>query len=168
GLRHCDFRAGLELRRMHFGLWLASWLVRARLVPSLARWARPLLRASEFWMQAGSDTGVMTMTLGGLAVDGSPLRLEWRIGAADARGPHIPATAAVVLARKLARGALPGGGARPCLDLFTLDEFLQALEGLPIRTATDVVATEGSDPVPPAPAPGTAPAARTIDNGSAR
>lgn len=168
GLRHCDFRAGLELRRMHFGLWLASWLVRARLVPSLARWARPLLRASEFWMQAGSDTGVMTMTLGGLAVDGSPLRLEWRIVAADGSGPHIPATAAVVLARKLARGALPGGGARPCLELFTLDEFLHALEGLPIRTATDVVATEGSDPVPPAPAPGTAPAARTIDNGSAR
>lgn len=168
GLRHCDFRAGLELRRMHFGLWLASWLVRVRLVPGLARWARPLLRASELWMQTGSDTGVMTITLGGLAIDGSPLRLQWRIVAAEGSGPHIPATAAVVLARKLARGALPGGGARACLDLFTLDEFLQALEGLPIHAATCVLPTEGSDRVPPAPEPGTAPVARTIDSGSAR
>src|SRR5690606_39793487 len=34
-LRTCDFRAGLELRRMHFGLWLASWAVRGGLLRSM-------------------------------------------------------------------------------------------------------------------------------------
>ena len=48
-------------------------------------------------------------------------------------GPEIPATPAVVLAKKLARGELAARGARPCLDLFSLDEFLTALEGLDIR-----------------------------------
>lgn len=48
-LQTCDFRAGLELHRMHFGLWLASWLVRARIVRDLARYAEPLLALSDRW-----------------------------------------------------------------------------------------------------------------------
>ncbi len=48
-LRDCDFRAGLELRRMHFGLWLGSWAVRAGLLRSLRPWARHLLALSEHW-----------------------------------------------------------------------------------------------------------------------
>ena len=56
-LRTCDFRAGLELRRMHFGLWLASWAVRAGLPRSLRPWAGTLLRLSERWLDAGSDIG---------------------------------------------------------------------------------------------------------------
>jgi hypothetical protein len=59
--------------------------------------------------------------------------------ARDGDGPQIPATAAVVLARKLARGALAGGGGVPCLDLFSLDEFLAALDG----HAVEVVVEEG-------------------------
>ena len=55
--------------------------------------------------------------------------------AANGDGPQVPATAAVVLARKLARGELPGSGARACLDLFTLDEFMAALDGFAM-TAT--------------------------------
>jgi saccharopine dehydrogenase-like NADP-dependent oxidoreductase len=135
-LRHCDFRAGLELRRMHFGLWLASWLVRAGVLPDLARWARPLLRISEAWRSTGSDTGVMTVEMRGLDRHGRPKRVAWQIVASDGSGPQIPATAAVVLARKLARGELPGGGARSCVDFFTLAEFMQALAGFPIAAST--------------------------------
>jgi hypothetical protein len=134
-LRHCDFRAGLELRRMHFGLWLASWAVRAGLVRDLARWAPGLLRLGDRWMHAGSDTGVMTVDLAGTGVDGGPLRLRWQIVARDGSGPNIPATAAVVLARRwCTRPPPPGAG--PCLDLFTLDEFVAALGGLPVTTST--------------------------------
>lgn len=135
-LRHCDFRAGLELRRMHFGLWLASWPVRAGLLPNLARWARPLLKISEAWQYTGSDTGVMTVEMKGMDHNGRSKRVTWQILASDGSGPQIPATAAVVLARKLAHGTLPGGGARPCVDLFTLAEFMQALEGFPIVAST--------------------------------
>jgi hypothetical protein len=41
--------------------------------------------------------------------------------------------AAVLLARKLARGQLSARGATPCLDLFSLDEFLDALASYDIR-----------------------------------
>ncbi|MEO6366145.1 MAG: saccharopine dehydrogenase NADP-binding domain-containing protein [Luteimonas sp.] len=136
-LRHCDFRAGLELRRMHFGLWLGSWLVRAGAVPGLQRWTRPLLRLSNLWLETGSNIGVMHVDMHGSGHDGLALRLRWTIVARDGDGPQIPCTAAILLAKKLAIGALPGAGARPCLDLFTLDEFLQALHGYAIRTTLE-------------------------------
>lgn len=137
-LRHCDFRAGLELRRMHLGLWAASWLVRCKLLPSLQPWAAPLLRLSNRWLQAGSETGVMLIDLHGLDHAGHPLALRWRIVAPAGSGPQIPATPAVVLVRKLARGQLPGAGAVPCLDLFTLDDCLDALRRFPIHAHLDV------------------------------
>lgn len=138
-LRTVDFRAGLELRRMHFGLWLGSWCVRAGLLDTLTRCARPLFAMSEFWQDIGSDTGFIRMTLRGRGRDNGPHALEWTMIARNGDGPQIPATAAVVLARKLARGELPGSGARPCLDLFTLDEFLATLEGFSMETRIEVM-----------------------------
>ena len=134
-LRHCDFRAGLELRRMHFGLWFAALAVSAGLVRDLDRWAAPLLRLSNRWLDAGSDTGLMTVDLGGTGLDGVPLRLRWSIVARDGSGPQIPATAAVVLARAFRRRP-PTPGAGACLDLFDLDTFMAALAGYPIRAST--------------------------------
>jgi saccharopine dehydrogenase-like NADP-dependent oxidoreductase len=138
-LHTVDFRAGLELRRMHFGLWLMTWLVRAGLVRDLRRCAKPLFRLSELWQRGGSDIGLMRVTLRGRAHDGAQRCSHWTIIARNGDGPQIPATAAVLLARKLARGALPGAGARPCLDLFTLEEFLRTLDGFAIETRTEIV-----------------------------
>lgn len=138
-LRTVDFRAGLELRRMHFGLWLGSWWVRAGLLDNLTRCARPLFAMSEFWQGIGSDTGFIRMTLRGRGHDNLPHALEWTMIARNGDGPQIPATAAVVLARKLARGRLPGIGAKPCLDMFTLHEFLEGLEGFAIETDLQVM-----------------------------
>ena len=45
----------------------------------------------------------------------------------------IPCTAAIVLARMLAEGRLADTGARACLDLFTLDDYLDALRGFDIQ-----------------------------------
>lgn len=133
-LRDCDFRAGLELRRMHFGLWLASWAVRAGIPRSLRPWARPLLRQSERWLDAGTDVGVMHVDMRGCGEDGRPLALRWLLVARDGDGPQIPCTAAVVLARRLADGRLDAVGARPCLDLFDLDDYLDALRGFAMET----------------------------------
>ena len=49
-------------------------------------------------------------------------------------GPIIPATAAVLLARKLLAGALPARGAMPCMGLFTLDEFVAETSDLDMST----------------------------------
>ena len=137
GLRTVEFRAGLELWRMHFGLWLATWAVRAGralgLPLDLRHIARPLYRLSELWQHTGSDTGGMQVTLGGPGHDGAPHRTTWTLIARDGDGPQIPATAAVLLARKLARGELPGAGATACVGVFSLEEFLDALAGYSIK-----------------------------------
>lgn len=128
------FRAGLELKRLHFGVWLLSWLVRAGLVRDLARYAPALKRASEWFLAAGSDAGAMHVTLTGGDAHGAAKRLTWEIVARDGDGPEIPATAAVVIALKLARGEIAARGARPCVDLFTLEECLASLAEFAIGT----------------------------------
>ena len=132
-LRTVEFRAGLELRRMHFGLWLGSCTVRAGralgLPLDLRRIGRPLYRLSEYWQHTGSDTGGMQVRLRGLGHDGEPLRVTWTLIARNGDGPQIPATAAVLLARKLASGTLPGAGATACVGVFSLEEFLDTLAG---------------------------------------
>lgn len=138
-LRTVEFRAGLELRRMHFGLWLATWLVRAGLVRDLRRFAKPLFWLSERWQNIGSDAGFMHVRMSGRGHDGARQRLEWALIARNGDGPQIPATAAVLLTRKLARGALPGAGATPCLDVFTLDEFLETLDGYAMEARVETM-----------------------------
>ena len=138
-LRTLEFRAGLELRRMHFGLWLASWAVRLRLLPSMVLFAKPLFALSQYWQNSGTDIGVMRVSMRGTGNDGTPLRLDWTLQADAGDGPQIPATAAVVLARKLARGELVGSGARPCLDMFTLDELMAALHGYQVKATLQLM-----------------------------
>lgn len=139
GLRDCSFRAGLELRRMHLGLWLLSWGVRLGLLRRPERWAALLLAISQRWQRLGSDCGLMQVDLHGLDGDGRPLRLRWQLIAEAGCGPEVPATAAVLLARRLARGGLPGAGARPCIDLFSLDDFLAELRGFPLHTRLELL-----------------------------
>lgn len=134
-LESCDFRAGLELHRMHFGLWLASWAVRIGLLRSIRPYTDTLLNISRHWLDIGSDTGVMYIDMRGENHDGAPLALRWELVARHGDGPHIPATAAVVLAKKLAAGVLRETGARACLDLFTLEDYLDALKPLAIEAS---------------------------------
>ncbi|WP_313915997.1 saccharopine dehydrogenase NADP-binding domain-containing protein [Tahibacter sp.] len=136
GLKALSFRAGLELKGLHFGLWLLSWLARAGVLRNLPSHATALKRASEWFLRAGTDSGAMHVELSGLNSSGNPHRVHWEIIAADGDGPQIPATASVVIAGKLARGELGTRGAIPCLDLFTLDECLASLAGYAIRTHT--------------------------------
>lgn len=138
-LRTCDFRAGLELRRMHFGLWLLAGAVRIGLVRNAPAWAPPLLALSNRWTAIGSEIGLMRMDLCGIDHDAKPLHVRWTLIAKDGDGPQVPATPPVVLARKLAGGALPGAGARACLDLFTLDECIAALAPWAVSTRTEVL-----------------------------
>jgi saccharopine dehydrogenase-like NADP-dependent oxidoreductase len=134
-LAHCEFRAGLELKRMHHGLWLASWAVRLGLIRDLAAFAEPLLRLSRAWQGGGSDRGGMRVVMEGEGLDGRPLRVDWQLVAGSGHGPQVPATAAVILARRFAAGAMPGAGAAPCVDVLRLDEFESAWRDFDIRTA---------------------------------
>jgi len=137
GLRELRFRAGLELKRLHLALWILSWLVRAGLVRSLDRYARAMKSLSERFERIGSDAGVMHVEIEGVDRDGRPLGLRWQLVAESGDGPEVPATAAVLLARKIAAGDVETRGAMPCVGLFTLEEFLAALGGYAIRTSIE-------------------------------
>ena len=100
----------------------------------MAPWAGPLLRLSERWLDAGSDTGAMLVHMRGTGTGGMPLALRWELLLPGGDGPQVPCTAAIVLARRLMRGGLAKPGAGACLDLFTLDDYLAALDGFELRT----------------------------------
>ncbi|WP_426690375.1 saccharopine dehydrogenase NADP-binding domain-containing protein [Rhodanobacter ginsengiterrae] len=139
-VRTVIFRAGLELKRLHFATFAAAWLVRLGLIRDLARHATRLRRVSEWFLGAGSDVGGMLVELTGRDAQGRPLRLRWSLSAATGDGPQIPATPAVVLARKLADGKLALHGAMPCMGLFTLDEALAALDAFAIDIQRETLA----------------------------
>lgn len=139
GVRSVTFRAGLELYRLHFGLWMFAWLARMGLAKNLPRHASRLRRMSEWFLRAGSDEGGMVVQLRGMDPQGQPLHLRWTIHAGAGDGPQIPAIPAVVLARKLADGQLVQRGAMPCMGLFTLDEALTALSGYAMTTKLETL-----------------------------
>ena len=132
GVREVVFRAGLEIPLLHLGTWLLSWLVRAGLVNNWSDYAPALKRISEWFEHWGSTRGGMHVELQGLDHHGRPLRHCWTLLADSGDGPQIPCTAAVVIAKKLARGEIDTAGAMSCLGFFTIEEFMQALEGFDV------------------------------------
>jgi hypothetical protein len=139
GVQRVTFRAGLELRRLHFGTWLLAWLVRLGVIKNLVRHARRLRRISEWFLSAGTDEGGMVVTLQGFDERAKPLRIRWWLHASAGDGPYIPAMPAVVLARRKADGSLNARGAMPCMGLFDLDEALAALSDYDIHSKLEIV-----------------------------
>jgi hypothetical protein len=75
----------------------------------------------------------MFVTLEGLGRDSRPLTLTWCLLAAQNHGPQVPCGAAIALVRKLASGEPLPVGARPCVGLLSVDEYLAPLRELDIR-----------------------------------
>lgn len=123
------FHAGLGVLISHLATWGLSWLVRWRLIPDLAAWARPLQWLSRRLEAVGTPNSAMHVELTGVGHDGRPLQLTWHILAYRNHGPNIPCGAAIALTRKLTDGQV-AIGATPCIGLLTLDEYLDALAGL--------------------------------------
>lgn len=133
GIRTVEFRAGFELPLLQLGMWCLAWLKRSGCVADWRRHAEKLQRVSEFTLGWGTYAGAMHVEITGRRQDGTPHRVKWYIVAPDGDGPQIPCTAAVVIARKLARGTVPVRGALPCLELFSVEEFMAALDGFNVR-----------------------------------
>lgn len=126
------FTAGLEAPMLHLGLWGLSWLVRARVMRSLAPLSSALLRAKRNLRFLGSDRGGMFVSLRGHDRDGAPRTLKWHLIARSGHGPYVPAIPAVILAKRLAAGEGPAPGSRPCFALFTPADFEAEAAGLDI------------------------------------
>jgi saccharopine dehydrogenase-like NADP-dependent oxidoreductase len=117
------FRAALEvpLSQSAFA-WLAA-LRRWGLLPrpqALAPW---LQRGAPLFDRGGSALGGMYVQVTGLNALGHHADARWDIAADHDHGPEIPCMAAILLARRLARGNGPSPGAHTATGLLTLDEF---------------------------------------------
>lgn len=134
GIKRIRFSAGMENPAVHLGLWILSWAVRVGLPIDLPSHAATLLKASNWFDVVGSADGGMHIIIEGKdKTDRSVIR-KWFIVARDGDGPYIPTVPAVVLARKMMRGAYVPPGARPCIGMVTLQEYLEELGHLKIKT----------------------------------
>lgn len=131
-VRNVSFQAGLEIPLLHYGMYLMAWLARLGLVRDWSRWTTPIVRASEYFIRWGTDTGGMQINLSGLDHQQQPLHIKWVLGATDGIGPYIPTLSALILARKLITGELSTRGAMPCMNLYTMEDFAHEARNLAI------------------------------------
>jgi len=128
GIKSIRFSAGMELSFMHLGIWFMSWLVRLGLPLNLPKRSAFLLRASDWFDILGSPDGGMHIIMNGKDKNGNPKEIKWFVIAKDGDGPQIPTIPAIILAKKLVAGKLNETGAKPCVGLVLLDEYLKELE----------------------------------------
>ena len=133
GARSVLFRAGLELKLMHGGLFVLSGLVRMGLLRSLSPLAPLLKWVADWFEQFGSDRGGMRVRVAGLTDQGETVQRDWTLIAEAGDGPFIPTVPAIVLSTKLLAGEI-APGARPCLAEFTLAEAEAAMSNLKVAT----------------------------------
>ena len=123
GVQTVEFRAALELGVEHLALWTAAALRRVGIPLALERWSRPLDRLASFLGPLGTERGGMLVSLKGIRLDGRRARREWHLTADANDGPEIPCMAAILLAKKFAKGEISARGAFPCMGFLTLGEF---------------------------------------------
>ncbi len=133
-VRTVEFRAGLELALLHFGLWAATWLVRARLLPSLEPFARPMKWLADLFQPLGSDRGGMFVDVTGLDAHGFRVTRTWTLIADSGHGPWIPILPALVLARKIRDHGPEQSGAFACMGFMDLAEFEATITDFDIET----------------------------------
>lgn len=119
--RSVRFRAGLELKVLHGGLWFLGRLVRLRLIGDLTRWTRPLTRLAGRFELLGSDRGAMEVRVIGADPEGRLWKRLWRLTAEAGAGPFVPTLPARVVLKRLRAGRI-APGARACLSAFDLED----------------------------------------------
>ena len=123
GVSNVMFRAALEVELTQRMFALIAWVRRLRLI-SRASLLAPLLHRTGTWLDRfGSGLGGMVIRLDGLSSQGLPLRLEWHLTVDNNDGPEVPCMAAILLARKLARGDTFAPGAQTSAGSLRLHEF---------------------------------------------
>ena len=119
-----DFRAGLELGLVRYGLAAFAFVRRRIPFPVTHRLVRAFRLAADILSPFGTGTGGMSVT-----VTTATHRHSWRLLAEDGDGPYVPTIAIRALLR---RATLPTG-ATPALEIVTLAELEAAMSDLAIR-----------------------------------
>jgi hypothetical protein len=131
------FGAGLELNFLHRGMNFMAMLSQLGVVRNWADHANILKRMADWFRHWGSDAGAMHVAVTGADDTGGAVTRVWHLVATQGDGPFVPTLAAAALVRKLATGDVPTTGARPCIGLLALNDFLVEAHGLHITMAIE-------------------------------
>ncbi|MDO9401555.1 MAG: saccharopine dehydrogenase NADP-binding domain-containing protein [Polaromonas sp.] len=123
GVQSVMFRAALEVGLAQHAFAFMAFLRRAGLLPAPQKLAPLLHSAGRVFDAMGSALGGMVVRVEGTDARGKAARRAWHIAADDNHGPEIPCMAAILLARRLARGEALPPGAHACAGLLALREF---------------------------------------------
>lgn len=123
GVQTVSFHAALEFGLQHLALWTLAGLRRAGLPLPVARWAMSLNRVAGVFDAFAGQKGGMSVSIIGKRNGSGQVRRSWQLVAPAEHGPEIPCMAAIILARRLARGEVFEPGAFPCMGFVTLSEF---------------------------------------------
>ena len=107
---------------LHRALIALAWLVRAKLLPSLAPFA-PLFHAAINVLRWGEHRGGMFVAVAGAGRDGRAVARSWHMIAEGDDGPLIPSMAAEALIRQRLDGRRPAAGARAALRELELADY---------------------------------------------
>lgn len=140
-LRSVWMGAGPVPEILHRALNALAWLVRLRLVPSLAALAPVFHRAINV-VRWGEHRGGMFVEVGGTDRDGGETKRSWHLLAEGDDGPLIPSMATEAIIRHCLEGRRPKPGARPA----TVDLELSDYESLFARRAIYAGFRASSDP----------------------
>ncbi len=117
------FRAALEVAITQYAFAVISTLRSKGLIGRPERLAGLLNAASGVFDFLGSALGGMVVRVAGINETGAEARRAWHITAGNDHGPEIPCMAAILLARRLARGHALRTGAFACAGLVQLADF---------------------------------------------
>lgn len=122
-LNDVEFHAALEVGIQHFGLWLLAAIRRAGVPLAPQRCASALSRVASVLEHWGGPFGGMRICVVGLRDDSVRVRRIWHLTTPAMHGPEIPCLAAILLARRIAQGAVSERGAHPCMGFLALKDF---------------------------------------------
>jgi saccharopine dehydrogenase-like NADP-dependent oxidoreductase len=122
GVATVRFRAALELPLLSRCLAALAWLRSHGLPLPMEALAGVFARAGRWFDRFGTDLGGMRITLRGQR-GGLQHTVHWDLTAPMLHGPEIPTFAAVLLARRFARGEGLPIGAHACMGMLSLAEF---------------------------------------------
>ena len=127
------FQAGLELPILHQTMVGMAALARRGLVKNWAPLAKSIVATSNLFLPFGTDKGAMEVFLKGIGQDGEEKTIKWTLYAPKGNGPYIPTLSTIILAKKLLEGVNTETGAKPCVGMFELSNFVPYFDALNIH-----------------------------------
>jgi saccharopine dehydrogenase-like NADP-dependent oxidoreductase len=121
-LKTVVFHAGFELPFLHWLMWNMSWLSRVKLVDNWSDFASPITRFNKWFKRFGSNKSGMYIHMYGSNQAYQPFDVNWTLISEGGHGEYLPIVGPLILIDKILAGKIEPG-ARPCMAMFTLEEF---------------------------------------------